>query len=213
MATLGFGEIVRIFIDAEMELTGGPSGYQKIIPYMQFGKWTMNSEVRHYYLTWIMVLIVLVFNLHIINSRIGRALRSIHADEEAARSVGVNVSRFKLMIFVLSAVYASLAGSLYCHNILFVAPGPFSPMESIRFVTMVIIGGMGSIWGAISGALLLTWLPEVLRHFKDFNILVYGGLLLFVMLFIPGGLFEAGRKVISLVRRIVHRAPAEEVHE
>mgnify|MGYP006292479697 CR=1 FL=1 len=190
MATLGFGEIVHIFISAEVELTGGPSGYlHALIPYLKIGEFQLDNEFKYYYFTWAIVLVILLLTLHLINSRIGRALKSIHSDPEAARSLGINVARYKVQIFVLSAVFASIAGSLYCHFILFVAPGPFGLMESVLLVTMVIIGGVGSIWGAIAGAALLTILPEVLRTFNDYNILVYGGILLFIMLFVPGGIF------------------------
>ncbi|HOE62919.1 MAG TPA: branched-chain amino acid ABC transporter permease [Candidatus Sumerlaeota bacterium] len=198
MATLGFGEIVYIFFNAEIRLTGGPSGYTMgVIPYLTIGNLTIDNEFKHYLLTWAIVLLILLVNLHIIHSRLGRALRAIHADEEAARAMGVHTARFKVWIFVLSAVYASLAGSLYAHNILFVAPGPFAAMHSILFVTMVIVGGMGSIWGAVAGALLLTILPETLRGFQDYNILIYGGILLFIMLFMSGGLFGGGRLFLA----------------
>ena len=201
MATLGFGEIVYIFFNAEVSFTGGPSGYTSgIIPYLKIFSLTFDNEINYYFLTWAVVLMVLLLNLHIIHSRIGRALRSIHADEEAARAMGVNTARFKVSIFVVSAVYASLAGSLYAHYILFVAPGPFSLMESILLVTMVIIGGMGSIWGAILGAMLLTILPEVLRTFQEYNILIYGGILLIIMLFLPGGLFGGSRILFEKLR-------------
>ncbi|MCX6999068.1 MAG: branched-chain amino acid ABC transporter permease [Candidatus Sumerlaeota bacterium] len=202
MATLGIGEIVYIFFNAEVELTGGPSGYTQKIPYLSIRGFIFNNELKQYYLTWVLVLIILILNLHIINSRVGRALRSIHADEEVARAVGVNTARYKVMIFVLSAMYAALAGSLYAHNIQFIAPGSFDAMYSILFVTMVIVGGMGSIWGAISGAALLTLLPEILRVFHDYNILVYGCILLFIMLFMPGGIFGGYRMVWDIMNRM-----------
>lgn len=190
MATLGFGQIIQIFFLAETDLTGGPSGYTFApIPYLRIGSLLINTEVKSYFCIWGMVLTILLLNLHIINSRVGRALRSIHVDEETSRAMGINTSRYKVQIFILSAMYASLAGSLYCHYILFVAPDPFSLMESVLFVTMVIIGGMGSIWGAIVGTALLTLLPEALRVFKDYNILIYGGILMLIMLFLPEGLF------------------------
>lgn len=206
MATLGFGEIVYIFFNAEIGLTGGPSGYTMgVIPYLTIGKLTIDNEFKHYLLTWAIVLLILLVNLHIIHSRLGRALRAIHADEEAARAMGVHTARFKVWIFVLSAVYASLAGSLYAHNILFVAPGPFAAMHSILFVTMVIVGGMGSIWGAVAGALLLTILPETLRGFQDYNILIYGGILLVIMLFMSGGLFGGGRLFLAWLSHLRRR--------
>ena len=202
MATLGFGEVVHIFFSAEVDLTGGPSGYTDgIIPFIKIGGLQIDTEVKNYYFTWIIVLLVLLLTIHIIHSRVGRALRSIHIDQEASRAMGINTSHYKVQIFILSAVYASLAGSLYCHYILFVAPGPFSLMESVLLVTMVLIGGMGSVWGAIAGAVLLTVLPELLRAFKDYNILIYGSILLLIMLFLPGGLFGGSQILWSRIRK------------
>jgi branched-chain amino acid transport system permease protein len=205
MATLGFGEIVYIYFGAELDLTGGPSGYIGAIPFLKLGGFALDNELKYYYFTWIIVLVILLLTLHIIYSRVGRALRSIHANEEAARAMGINSSRYKVQIFILSAMYASLAGSLYCHYILFVAPGPFDLMHSVLLVTMVIIGGIGSIWGAISGATLLTVLPEVLRVFKDYNILIYGGILLFIMLFMPGGFFGGSQILWEKFWKVVRR--------
>jgi len=204
MATLGFGEIVHIFFVAQHDLTGGPSGYTAgIIPYINFIKWPVDTELKHFYFIWMFVLIVLLLNLHLIHSRVGRALRSIHVDEEASRAMGINTARYKVGIFVLSAIYASLAGSLYCHYILFVAPGPFGLIESVLLVTMVLIGGIGSIWGAITGATILTLLPEVLRVFQDYNILIYGSILMVIMLFLPGGLSSGIHRLFRKLGRIL----------
>lgn len=208
MATLGFGVIVNIFFLAEIDLTGGPSGYTfSRIPHIKFFKWVIKTEVSSYFLVWGILLVILLLTLHIIHSRVGRALRSIHIDEEAARTMGINTAQYKVKIFILSALYASLAGSLYCHYIRFVAPGPFGLMESILLVTMVIIGGMGSIWGAISGATLLIILPEVLRVFRDYNILIYGAILLVIMLFLPGGIFGGSQMAWTWLKRILNRRP------
>jgi branched-chain amino acid transport system permease protein len=206
MATLGFGVIVNIFFLAETELTGGPSGYTFArIPHITFFKWIIKTELRSYFFVWGILLVILLLTLHIIHSRIGRALRSIHIDEEAARAMGVNTAQYKVGIFILSALYASIAGSLYCHYIRFVAPDPFGLMESVLLVTMVIIGGMGSIWGAISGATLLIILPEVLRVFRDYNILIYGGILLVIMLFLPGGIFGGSQMIWIWLKRVLYR--------
>ncbi|MBN1901822.1 branched-chain amino acid ABC transporter permease [Candidatus Sumerlaeota bacterium] len=206
MATLGFGLIVNIFFLAEVDLTGGPSGYTFArIPHITFIKWTIKSETSSYYFVWGILLVILLLTLHIIHSRVGRALRSIHADEEAARAMGVNTAQYKVGIFILSGIYASLAGSLYAHYIRFVAPDPFGLMESVLLVTMVIVGGMGSIWGAIAGAALLIILPEALRFFQDYNILIYGAILLFIMLFLPGGIFGGSQMLWLLIRKIPGR--------
>ena len=187
MATLGFGEIIYIFFNAEVGLTGGPSGFGQI-PRLAIGSFVFKKDIHFYYLVWITVIILLVLMLNIIKSRIGRALRSIHGSETASNAMGVNTSSYKMQIFVFSAVISSLAGSYYAHFITFVSPTTFAADMSILLVTMVIIGGMTSVWGAILGAALLSILPEYLRTFGDYDILIYGAIMLAIMMFAPQGL-------------------------
>jgi branched-chain amino acid transport system permease protein len=126
--------------------------------------------------------------LNLANSRIGRALRAIHDSEVAARGMGINVRFLKVQIFALSAVLSAVAGSLYAHTMTFISPASFGFNFSIELVTMVIIGGLGSIYGSFLGAALLTLLPEMLRAFQDYDIIVYGLLLILMTMFMPGGL-------------------------
>jgi len=188
MATLAFGQIVFIIFNEEIAYTGGPSGFGQI-PYFKLGKFVLDSDFRYYYFVWAIVLIVLSFSLNLIHSRVGRALRSIHGGEIAANAMGVNTARYKIEVFVLGAVYASIAGSLYAHFVTFLSPGTFSFSFSVALLTMVAVGGMNSVWGAVMGAALLTILPEYLRIFHDYDILIYGGTLLIIMIFLPEGLF------------------------
>jgi len=187
MATLGFGEIVYIAFNELVNLTGGPSGFGDI-PIIRFFGLSLDSDFSYYFFVWTVAWLIFLFSMNIIHSRVGRALRSIHGSETAANAMGVNVSRFKLQIFVLSAVYASLAGSLYAHFITFLSPGTFGLMFSILLVTMVVVGGMHSLWGALVGAAILTFLPEYLRVFKDYDVLIYGAVLLLMVIFLPRGL-------------------------
>ncbi len=122
------------------------------------------------------------------DSRTGRAIRALHDSEAAAESLGVDTFRLKLKIFVWSALYASLAGSLYAHTLNFIAPSSFGFMFSIKLVTMVVLGGMASIWGSLLGAGALTVLPEVLTVFHDFEVVIFGAILMVVMIFLPRGL-------------------------
>jgi branched-chain amino acid transport system permease protein len=123
-----------------------------------------------------------------VDSRLGRALRALHDSEPAAQSLGVDTARAKLLIFVWSALYAALAGSLYAHTLNFIAPSAFGFMFSIKLVTMVVVGGMASIWGSLLGAVVLTVLPELLVVFHDYEIIIFGGILMVVMIFLPRGL-------------------------
>ncbi len=194
MATLGFGVIVHIILNEEVAWTGGPSGMVDI-PGLQILGWKLKSELAWYYLVWIAVFLVLLFCFHILHSRVGRALRAIHEEETAAEAMGVPTARYKVQVFVLAAVVAALAGSLYTHYVTCLNPSSFNLMWSIRFVLMVMVGGMQSLWGAVLGTVLMTFVGnEWLHVFADFEILLYGGILLVVALFLPRGL-------VSLVSR------------
>ncbi|MFQ5835282.1 MAG: branched-chain amino acid ABC transporter permease [bacterium] len=197
MATLAFGEIVFIVFNQASSYTGGPSGFGQI-PRFRLGNFLFRTDVHYYYLVWTLVIVALLVSLNVIHSRVGRALRSIHQGELTANIMGVNTARYKIQVFVLSAVYASIAGSLYAHFITFLNPTPFGFHFSIVVLAMVAVGGMASVWGAMIGAALLTLLPEYLRVFHDYDILIYGSIFLLIMIFLPQGLFAG---VLSLVTK------------
>jgi branched-chain amino acid transport system permease protein len=201
VATLGIGEIVFIVFNEWMSLTGGPSGLSNI-PVVHLGNFQFGNSLRFYYLVWGINLLALFFSLNVIHSRVGRALRSMHGSETAASAMGVNLSLLKIQVFILSAVFASIAGSLYAHFVSFISPNNFGLMVSIMFLMMGVIGGIHNIWGALFGALLLTFLPEYLRVFDQFDILVYGAILLLILLFMPEGFLEG---VPALYRKIIKR--------
>jgi branched-chain amino acid transport system permease protein len=187
MATLGFGIIVYIILNEAQGLTGGPSGLTGI-PSLSLWGFVLNTPRRLYLLIWITVGLILYVSANLVNSRTGRAIRALHDSEAGAESLGVDTFRIKLKIFVWSALYASLAGSLYAHSLNFIAPGSFGFMFSIKLVTMVVLGGMASIWGSLLGAGVLTMLPEALTVFHDFEVVIFGAILMVVMIFMPRGL-------------------------
>jgi branched-chain amino acid transport system permease protein len=199
MATLGVGVIANIAFNETVDLTGGPSGLSGI-PNLSIGGFTFDSDLKNYYLVWGFALVVILLSLNMVNSRFGRGLRAIHDSEVAARVMGVNARVMKVQIFTLSALISAVAGSLYCHVMTFISPTTFSFAVSIELLTMVVIGGLGSIYGSILGALLLTLLPEMLRAFQDFDIVVYGALLVSMTVYLPGGLVRA---IPSLFRRLM----------
>ncbi|MBW2021662.1 MAG: branched-chain amino acid ABC transporter permease [Deltaproteobacteria bacterium] len=199
MATLGAGVIVSVVFNEAVWLTGGPSGFGEIPPLTLLGIEVNN--ISYYYFSWAVAIAVLILSLNIVNSRVGRALRAIRDSELAAMSSGINTSRFKLQIFVLSGIYGSIAGSLYAHFVTFINPPPFDVFFSVKLLMMVCIGGMQSIWGAIAGAALLTFLPEWLTFLQDFDILAYGVLLLVIIVFFPDGLSGLIKTFISAFRR------------
>jgi len=187
MATLGFGIIVYIVFNEAQALTGGPSGLHGIPPLSLPGL-SLNTPRRLYLLIWVTLGLILALSANLVDSRFGRAIRALHDTETAAQSLGVDTARVKLQVFVWSALYASLAGSYYAHTLNFIAPASFNFMFSIKLVTMVVLGGMASIWGSLLGAAVLTVLPELLTVFHDYEVIVFGAILMVVMIFLPRGL-------------------------
>jgi branched-chain amino acid transport system permease protein len=189
MATLGFGIIVFIFFNELVPLTGGPSGLTGIEKMSLFG-YSFDSNLKYYFLVSTVFMLVLLLSINIVRSRVGRVLRAIHGSEVASSVLGVDVARYKVAIFVLSAVYAAAAGWLYAHYVTFVSPSSFGFLFSIKLVTMVVIGSLGSIWGGVFGAALLTSLPEFLHVFENYETTVFGLILITVMIFMPKGLLK-----------------------
>jgi len=198
MATLGLGIIIYIVFNETVDLTGGPSGLSGI-PNLAVGSFVFDSDIKNYYLVWTFTLAVVLFSVNLAGSRVGRALRAVHDSEVAARVMGVNARLLKVQVFALSAVISSLAGSLYAHTMTFVSPVSFGFNFSVELLTMVVIGGLGSVYGSFLGAVLLTLLPELLRGAQDYDIVIYGGLLMVMVMFMPGGLV---RGIPTLFRRI-----------
>ncbi len=189
MATLGMGIIIYILFNEAVDTTGGPSGLSGI-PNLSLAGITFDTDLKNYYLIWTITLISMGLTLNLVHSRIGRALRAIHDSEVAARVMGVNARLLKVQIFALSAGISAIAGSLYAHTMTFVAPASFGFNFSVELVTMVIIGGLASIYGSLLGAALLTVMPEMLRAFQDYDIIVYGLLLIVITMYMPGGLVK-----------------------
>jgi len=186
MATLGLGIIIAVVIATEERLTGGPDG-MSVAPLVLFGV-ALQGERVWYWLVGALLLgtVWLAFNL--IDSPLGRALRAIHGSEVAAEAMGIDIARAKLLIFVVSAILAALAGSLTAHYAGFITPGKVGFLHSIELVTMVVLGGMASTYGAVAGAAILTALPQLLTVFKDYESLVFGVVLMATMIFMPRGL-------------------------
>lgn len=202
MGTLGFGIIVYIVLNEASELTGGPSGLIGI-PKLGVAGLAVGSDRAYYYVVWGVVLALFLLSQNLVRSRLGRALRAIHTSETAAAVLGVDTERYKIGVFILSALYAAVAGALYAHYVTFVSPGSFGFHTSVQLVTMVVLGGMGSLWGAMAGATFLTVLPEALRAIEDYDIVLYGGLLILCMMFLPGGLAEGAERLVRAARTLL----------
>lgn len=198
MATLGFGIIINILMGELEQFTGGHDGLMGIPP-LSIGNLSFDSDLKNFYLIWSLVFICMLTARNLLNSRVGRALRAIHGSETAANSLGVNTASYKVKVFVLSAVYASLAGSLYAHYITFISPSTYDFYYSIQVVTMVIVGGMGSLWGSLFGAGILTVISEALHVAQQYHIIAYGAFLCLVLIFLPEGILAGG---YNLYRKI-----------
>lgn len=196
MATLGFNIVIYTVLVQWDDLTGGPSGFAGI-PALRIGAFTFDSDLKLHYLVWTAALVCLMLGLNLVRSGVGRGLAALAGDEVAARSLGVDTRTAKVKVFVFSAVLASLAGSLYAHTFGFVSPGTFSIFASVDFVTMVVVGGLGSVWGSLFGAALLTWLPEFVDLFETYKEIIHGLILVLVLMFLPRGLVTG---LVDLVR-------------
>lgn len=195
LATIAINIIVYIILVGLSDYTGGAAGLVGI-PNLSLLGIDLGNQVNFYFFVWSVVFIVILISTNIIRSSIGRILRSIHDSEIGTETLGVNVAKYKVAIFALSAVFASLAGSLYAHYINFIAPPTFYITFSILLLVMVMVGGVHSIWGAIIGTAAIMFLNEAIRYVGhtyfhingEVEIVVYGLIIVLVMIFIPKGL-------------------------
>lgn len=187
MATLGFGIIINMLMGELDQFTGGHDGLMGIPP-LTMGQLMFDNDLNNFYLIWAFVFLFMLAARNLLNSRVGRALRAISGSEVAASSLGVNTADYKVKVFVLSAMFASVSGSLYAHYITFISPGSYDFYYSIQVVTMVIVGGMGSLWGSLLGAGVLTCISEALHIAKQYHTIAYGVFLCLVLVFLPEGI-------------------------
>ncbi len=193
MATLGFNLIANIIIVQWDSVTGGPSGFPGVPP-LSVGSLSFDTDGKMYFLIWSFLFIVILLSLNLANSRVGRGLKALHAGESAANCVGIPTSAYKVKMFIFSAALASLAGSLYAHYLSFVSPKTFDIFFSVELVTMVIVGGMGSIWGGLFGTGFLTSLPNVLHYVDEYKDIIYGLILVLILIFVPEGLLVSASR-------------------
>ena len=228
IVTLGFGEIIRIFLNnlnAPINITNGPQGISMIDP-IRFGKFSLGNTHElfglsfpsvhlHYYLFLFFTLLVIFISLRLEDSRIGRAWMAIREDEMAAEAMGINTRNIKLLAFAMGATFGGLAGGLFAGFQGFVSPESFSLTESIAVLCMVVLGGMGNINGVLLGGMLLVVLPEALRHGsgpaqqllfgktlidpESLRMLLFGLALITVMLWRPAGLWPSNQRRRELV--------------
>jgi branched-chain amino acid transport system permease protein len=187
VATLGFSILVYLLLKNEEWLTGGSFGLMAIPRPALFGY--VLAKPAYAYLLCVSVAAAVYFSLlRLQRSRFGRAINAIRQNEDAARACGIKVTLLKSQCFVIAAFVAGLAGSLYAHQVRYLAPTDFTFWKSVEILIMVVIGGMGSLFGAVLGAAVVVLLPEVLREIGDYRMLVFGAILMAVMLFGESGI-------------------------
>jgi branched-chain amino acid transport system permease protein len=230
IVTLGFGEIIRIFLNnlsRPINITNGPQGVWGIDPFridglnfslkQTFLGLTFSGPVKYYYLLIILVALVIALTLRLQNSRIGRAWEAIREDEVAARAMGINTTNLKLLAYAMGATFGGVAGGVFAAIQEFISPESFVLVESIMVVSMVVLGGMGNVWGVVLGAVLLSFVPEILRFSvgpvqqtlfgrtlidpEVIRMLLFGLSLVLVMLFRPAGLLPSAVRKRELAER------------
>ena len=186
MATLGLGIIISIALRNEAQWTGGPDGMP--VPAMGLFGFELTNDKQWYWVVALLLSVSVWASLNLIDSPFGRALRALHGSEVASQVVGVDVARYKVIVFVMSAMFASIMGSVTAHYIGFVSPNFADFFHSIELVTMVVVGGMASVFGSLVGAVLLTALPQALATFEGWETVVFGAILMGFMIFLHKGI-------------------------
>jgi len=232
IVTLGFGEIIRIFLNnlsQPVNITNGPQGLYMIDPFrigdFSFAKpekivgLDFSGPIKYYYFFLAVLVVVIIINIRLQDSRIGRAWEAIREDEVAARAMGINTRNIKLLAFAMGASFGGIAGGMFSAIQGFISPESFVLVESVMVLSMVVLGGMGNIWGVIIGAVLLSFVPELLREWvgpiqtalfgrmliepEVIRMLLFGLALVLMMLFRPAGILP------SAVRKRELEAPAK----
>ena len=223
IVTLGFGEIVRVFLNnlsQPVNITNGPQGVTLIDPFriagVDFSRTdtlaglAFSGPVKYYYLLLVVLVLAIVINLRLQNSRLGRAWVAIREDEVAAQAMGINTRNVKLLAFAMGASFGGVAGGIFAATQGFISPESFVFVESIMVLSMVVLGGMGNVWGVVLGAILLSFVPEILRYTVEpaqkavfgrmliepevIRMLLFGLALVLMMLYRPAGLWPSTRR-------------------
>ncbi len=195
LATIGFGIIVQlVFINAR-GLTNGPDGINSIPP-PHFGSLALDTYQTYFYVAYGALVLAIYIAWRVKHSRIGRAFEAIRENEIAAQAMGINATQYKVLAFVLASGFGGLGGGLIAHMTRFISPDSYSFDQSVIFLVMLVIGGSATITGAVTGAILLTFLPEFLRPLKDSYIMIYGAAVVVMVIFMPEG-------IVGLVRRMI----------
>lgn len=193
LTTIGFGEIVRLMLNNMTTVTGGPQGVAAIQPYDFFGI-RIKTEREFYYLLLVFSILAVVIASRIINSKWGRAFKAIRDNEQAVESCGISLAEVKVKAFITSTAFASVAGAFYAHLIGYINPSNFTIDLSVKFLMMLILGGIGTVPGCIIGSMFITLLPEYLRFLQDYYWLIFSVIVFIFILKWPSGIVSIFQK-------------------
>lgn len=208
IATMGYAFIINEVIVYWKDLTNGTKGM--IAPTVSFLGVQLNTGHRYYYLVYAVVSLLTYLAYNLSQSKTGRAMMAVRDSEEAAQSVSISLVRYKIIAFTISAFYTGIAGSLYAHFIMVISPENFNIMLSIQYLVMLVVGGMGHLWGAVLGAIFVSLLPEGIRLFVrflpswldiiDLQLFIYGLIIILFLIFEPEGVYARWLKVKRYVK-------------
>src|SRR6201995_4966094 len=206
ITTLAFGILVEAMANG-LSITGGPSGIGGI-PSLAVGGFVFDSDTRYFYLIWALVAVALILVANFVRSNRGRILRAMHGDQAGARSIGLHIPRGKICVVVIRACLASIAGSLYASYFRYLSPDQVGSSESLQLITMLVIGGLGTLFGPLIGVALLTYLPLESQSIANYSMLLTGVLLVLFLRYLPAGIWGGVLEVIS--RLVPGRKPPDE---
>lgn len=199
IATIGFGLIIQSLFVTLSHYTGGPDGFRDIVP-LKVPGYVFKTDSQYYYPIWTIAMIVLLLTRNIVHSRVGRAMLALRGDDIAASSMGVDITKYKVQAFVLSAAYASLAGSLYAHSNRFISPQIADLSNSVDMIIIMVLGGIRTVFGVLIGTAIMKSIPEVLESFLDYQMVTRGAILIVLLLYMPQGLIGVAKNILGRLR-------------
>jgi len=206
LVTLAFNEIVNLIMMHWKKMTNGTDGLN--IPPPKLGEFVLSTDGSKYYIIFLLTFFLFMASRNILRSKTGRAFISLKDSEVASQCIGVNLPKYKIIAFMISAFYASLAGGLHGIALSYIHPQDFNLFRSIIFLMMIVIGGLGTMGGPFIGAALFTLLPEALGKFQEYQELIYALILLGSIIFLPSGLIKLPGRIRALATRAAHKPPA-----
>lgn len=204
LLTIAAGNMAYVFLCKATSVTNAMAGIRNIPDLSIFG-FALHSKLSFALFTFVMILVFMFLKQRIIHSATGRAFMAIRENTVAAGGMGINVRRYKVMAFILSAMFVSVSGSMYAHFVRFISPETFNSTQSILFMTMLLFGGMGNPVGPVLGSVIIAILNESLQGFNTYKTLIYGLLILIAVLFMPKGCYGLGFDLLGKVKNLIRK--------